>query len=362
MALAISGAASVAIVHNLLLRQVDAQLDRTVTQIHNSPLQRYFSQPASSVGGQPREPTSFAGLLYLPNAAVTTTALGEPATQDLPVFPHLTYAQASAHGRAPFTVTSASGSEHWRMTVLPVEVADIQQQGSVVIAIPLTGVEGPVHTLGLIEMGLGLLVLVAVGGLGFVVVRRSLRPLHEVESVAGAIAAGDLSRRVPEGPETTEVGSLSRSLNAMLSQIEQAFGEREASEARMRQFVADASHELRTPLAAVRGYAELYRQGAVRKPEDVASAMRRIEDEAARMGLLVEDLLLLARLDEERAGADRAGRPHGDRRRRGPGRPGDRPGPHGHAARPERPADPDPGHRRRAPAPAGRDEPRRPTP
>jgi two-component system OmpR family sensor kinase len=186
------------------------------------------------------------------------------------------------------------------MTVLPVDVADIQQEGSVVIAIPLSSVEGPVHTLGLIELGLGLLVLVAVGALGFVVVRRSLRPLHEVESVAGAIAAGDLSRRVPEGPERTEVGSLSRSLNAMLSQIEQAFGERAASESRMRQFVADASHELRTPLAAVRGYAELYRQGAVSRPDDVASAMRRIEDEAARMGLLVEDLLMLARLDEER--------------------------------------------------------------
>jgi two-component system OmpR family sensor kinase len=300
VALAISGVASVEIVRNLLLRQVDSQLTRTITQIHNSPLQRYFSQSSQVGPGQPREPTTFAGLLYLPNAAVKATALGEPATNDLPNFPRMTYAQASAHGSAPFTVSSASGSEHWRMTIIPVDVADIEQQGSVVIAIPLTGVEGPVHTLWLIELGLGLAVLVAVGCLGFVVVRRSLRPLRAVESVAGAIAAGDLTRRVPEGPRTTEVGSLSRSLNGMLAQIEYAFGERAASEARMRQFVADASHELRTPLAAVRGYAELYRQGAVSEPEDVASAMRRIEDEAARMGLLVEDLLLLARLDEER--------------------------------------------------------------
>jgi two-component system OmpR family sensor kinase len=164
----------------------------------------------------------------------------------------------------------------------------------------LTGVEGPVHTLWLIELGMGVVVLGSMVALGFVVVRRSLRPLREVEAVAGAIAAGDLTRRVPEWPVTTEVGSLSRSLNGMLAQIEHAFGLRAASEARMRQFVADASHELRTPLAAVRGYAELYRQGAVSEPEDVASAMRRIEDEAARMGLLVEDLLLLARLDEER--------------------------------------------------------------
>ena len=151
--------------------------------------------------------------------------------------------------------------------------------------------------------------------------------------MAGAIAAGDLSQRVPEQPVTTEVGSLSRSLNGMLAQIEYAFGVRAASEARMRQFVADASHELRTPLAAVRGYAELYRQGAVREPEDVASAMRRIEDEAARLGLLVEDLLLLARLDEEREIRDRPGGPDRPGGRRGPGRPGHRAGPHHHPAR-----------------------------
>ena len=122
-------------------------------------------------------------------------------------------------------------------------------QGSIVLAVPLTGVEGPVHTLWLIELGVGLAVLLGVSGLGFVVVRRSLRPLREVETVAGAIAAGDLTQRVPERPVTTEVGSLSRSLNGMLAQIEYAFGARAASEARMRQFVADASHELRTPLA-----------------------------------------------------------------------------------------------------------------
>jgi two-component system OmpR family sensor kinase len=131
-------------------------------------------------------------------------------------------------------------------------------------------------------------------------VRRAFRPLGEVEDVAQANAAGHRSRRVPGGPPTTEVGRLSVSLNAMLTQIEQAFAVREASEERMRRFVSDASHELRTPLATVRGYAELYRQGAVREPDDVAGAMRRIETEAGRMGDLVEDLLTLARLDEQR--------------------------------------------------------------
>ena len=194
----------------------------------------------------------------------------------------LTYAQAQKHGPAAYTIDSRSGSSHWRVTVIAVTIRteNGDTNGSLAIAIPLTGVEGPVHTLWLIELAVGILVLGSIVGLGFVVVRRSLRPLREVEIVAGAIAAGDLSQRVPEQPVTTEVGSLSRSLNGMLAQIEYAFGVRAASEARMRQFVADASHELRTPLAAVRGYAELYRQGAVREPEDVASAMRRIEDEA----------------------------------------------------------------------------------
>jgi two-component system OmpR family sensor kinase len=115
---------------------------------------------------------------------------------------------------------------------------------------------------------------------------------------AGAIAAGDLSHRVEDTDPRSEVGRLGIALNAMLDRLEQAFREREASEDRLRRFLADASHELRTPLASIRGYAELFRMGAARRPADVEKAMRRIEDEAARMGLLVEDLLMLARLDE----------------------------------------------------------------
>ena len=147
---------------------------------------------------------------------------------------------------------------------------------------------------------IGLGVLTASGLIGWVAVRRSFGPLSRIEDTAAAIAAGDLARRMPEKPTAAEVASLSRSLNAMLGQIEQSFAVREASEERMREFVADASHELRTPLATVRGYAELYRQGAVRRPEDVHSAFGRIEAEARRMGSLVEDLLVLARLDEKR--------------------------------------------------------------
>jgi two-component system OmpR family sensor kinase len=294
-ALTISGVASVEVVRNLLLRQVDSQLSRTLTFIERTGI--------PPTGSNSRLPTSAVGQVQadgqLPQAFGTNPFSDEGA----PEFPTMTSAMAKAHGTRPFTVGSTTGSDHWRVTYIPVTIQNAdgtQSPGSLAVAIPLTGVEGPVHTLWLIELGVGIVVLGSMVALAFVVVRRSLRPLHEVERVAGAIAAGDLSRRVPEAPVTTEVGSVSRSLNAMLAQIEHAFDVRAASETRMRQFVADASHELRTPLAAVRGYAELYRQGAVREPDDVASAMRRIEDEAARMGVLVEDLLLLARLDEQR--------------------------------------------------------------
>ena len=128
--------------------------------------------------------------------------------------------------------------------------------------------------------------------------RVGLLPLDRMGHTAGAIAGGDLSHRVESTDPRTEVGRLGISLNAMLDRLEQAFGEREASEDRLRRFIADASHELRTPLASIRGYAELFRMGAAREPADVEKAMRRIEDEAARMGVLVEDLLTLARLDE----------------------------------------------------------------
>src|SRR5207244_4201033 len=129
-------------------------------------------------------------------------------------------------------------------------------------------------------------------------VRLGLRPLNRIEATAGQIAAGDLSRRVSPATQRTEVGRLGLALNAMLERLEQAFAQREASEEHLRRFLADASHELRTPLAAIRGYAELFRMGAARGEAERELAMRRIEEESKRMGVLVEDLLTLARLDE----------------------------------------------------------------
>ena len=172
------------------------------------------------------------------------------------------------------------------------------QPGITVIAVPLGEVNQTLNSLIEIEGLVGGGVLLALIALAWWMIRLGLRPLDRFGETAAAIAAGDLSRRVDETTPRTEVGRLGVALNAMLHQIEKAFAEREASAERLRRFLADASHELRTPLASIRGYAELMRIGAASSPEDTAKAVSRIEGEAARMGVLVEDLLTLARLDE----------------------------------------------------------------
>ena len=172
--------------------------------------------------------------------------------------------------------------------------------GIALLAVPLSGLEGTLDQLVLVEGAVSAAVLAVLVALGYAVVRVGLRPLERIEDTAGQIAAGDLSLRVERADPATEVGRLGAALNAMLAQIEHAFTEQHASENRLRQFLADASHELRTPVTSIRGYAELFRRGAASRPEDLALAMRRIEDEAARMGVLVDDLLLLARLDQGR--------------------------------------------------------------
>jgi two-component system OmpR family sensor kinase len=169
-----------------------------------------------------------------------------------------------------------------------------------IAAVPLTESEQLLHRLLRIEGLVIAAILAALGALAWWLVRIGLRPLDRMGVTAGQIAGGDLSHRVDEISPKTEVGRLGVALNQMLDRLERAFAERQASEDRLRRFLADASHELRTPLASIRGYAELFRIGAARDPENTEKAMTRIEAEAARMGVLVEDLLTLARLDEVR--------------------------------------------------------------
>ncbi len=172
--------------------------------------------------------------------------------------------------------------------------------GTLVVGVPLGDVNDTLQRLFMIELAVGALTLGALALLALWLVRLGLRPLDRIGTKADAIAGGDLSQRVADDNPRTEVGRLGRTLNTMLDSIERAFAERRESERRLRQFVGDASHELQTPLTSVRGYAELFRRGAAQRPDDLETTMRRIEAEAARMGVLVDDLLLLARLDEGR--------------------------------------------------------------
>jgi two-component system, OmpR family, sensor kinase len=169
-----------------------------------------------------------------------------------------------------------------------------------VVAFPLTGVNSTMRHILTLELVIGACILVALAAASWFFVRLGLRPLEEMARTASEIAAGDLTKRVEDTDERTEVGQLGTSLNVMLAQIERAFREREASEERLRRFVGDASHELRTPLTSIRGYAELFKSGLADRPEDLAAALGRIESESSRMGGLVDDLLLLARLDQGR--------------------------------------------------------------
>jgi two-component system OmpR family sensor kinase len=221
-----------------------------------------------------------------------------------------------SHQGVPVTVLATSGSHLYRIMVseqtVPTTAGPVTL--NIVSAVDVTSVYRTIGHLISINLIVSLIVLTVLAIVGVALVRRSLRPLVEIEQTAQDIAAGDLSRRVPEWDERTEVGRLGRSLNTMLDQVESAFRDRADSEAaarrsevRMRQFVADASHELRTPLTTIRGFAELYRQrgglenGAGGIPRaDLDRIMRRLEQEASRMGVLVEDLLLLARLDQQR--------------------------------------------------------------
>ena len=181
-----------------------------------------------------------------------------------------------------------------------VAVAYPRNGGAVVVAASLAPIRHTLQRLLEGELAVGLIVLVLSAALGLALARQATRPLEEIAATADAIAAGDLDRRVPAGQPRTEAGRVALALNAMLSRIQEAFARRDATEARLRTFVADASHELSTPLTSIRGYAELFHRGLAERPEDLAKALGRIESEATRMGVLVDDLLLLASFDAGR--------------------------------------------------------------
>jgi two-component system OmpR family sensor kinase len=308
VAVTVTGGFAVRLLHGYLVERIDRQLGMAAHAL------RDLREPPPPPLGGPGASRQF-GLLYVatlgPDGTVGST-LQESPDSEPPRLPRITPGALDGFSR-PFTALSPSGTP-WRARAVVTE-ARIQ-----VIAMRMDDVDATVGRLGVIVTSVGGGVLVILGFACYWLVRRSLRPLGEIERTAEAIAGGDLSRRVPPRHRRTEMGRLGRAINGMLAQIETAFRDREASETaalnsamearraaaearraedRMRTFVADASHELRTPLTSIRGFAELYRH----ETPDLTEAARllgRIEEEAARMGLLVDDLLLLARLDQRR--------------------------------------------------------------
>jgi two-component system, OmpR family, sensor kinase len=248
-----------------------------------------------------------------PGTTVYRCALPElgPTRAPYPVVPRRItgYAPNAAPGGEEavyFTAPAHSGDGAYRVRASILRSGP-DQGGTLIVAVPLSGTDGTLAKLRAVEIAVTAIALAVVLGLGWWLVRASLHPLRDIERTADAITAGQLTERVPEDRARTEVGRLSRAFNVMLERITAAFAERDrtveelrASEERMRRFIADASHELRTPLAAVTAYAELFDRGAAERPEDLRRVMEGIQRESSRMGHLVEDLLLLARLDEGR--------------------------------------------------------------
>jgi len=240
-------------------------------------------------------PTNYA-VVFFPNGSSKPIPFQPQTEAEHPDIPRLAMDSPEVVTHQIFEVRSKDGNQRWRVIADKID----GDSGTYAVAVSMRGVEKTTSQVMIFSLLIGLAAVTALMIAGWFAIRRAFRPLRQIEDTAKAIAGGDLTRRVPARSADDEVGSLSDSLNVMLSHIERSFQRVEASETRMRQFVADASHELRTPLAAVRGYAELYRQGAVTQPEHVRQVFQRIEDESTRMGALVEDLLSLARLDEQR--------------------------------------------------------------
>ena len=289
VALSLTSIATSAVMRRQLMDSVDRDLNAAAEPTASQVLTQLFNHRGEGI------PTNYA-VRFMPTDGSSAFGVNPTGERLHPNIPTLALNDPRVVNGTLFTVSSTDGEMRWR--VVPGQLRD--GSATFAVAVPLRGVDTTIQRMLSFTILIGLAVIASCALLGWFGVRRAFRPLAQIEDTAAGIAGGDLTQRIPEPTSKDEVASLARSLNAMLAQIEQSFAVREASEERMRQFVSDASHELRTPLAAVRGYAELFRQGAVTKPEDVAGAMRRIEDESIRMGGLVEDLLLLTRLDSQR--------------------------------------------------------------
>lgn len=294
LGLLVSGIGTMAMVRQYVVSQVDTQLQVDTQTVLSGYTSSVFSQ-----GDTKGVASDYFVALYDQNGALITRTWQERDHAELPVVGMpLDLKRVSQLDGQIQTLWDAAHDTEFHAIMVPVVITPTGTYGTLVMAVSLRPTENTMATYLTIFLGFGAGVVLIGAMLTRVLVTTTFVPLREAERTAAAIADGDFSQRLGGATPNTEVGRLNRSLNIMLSRIDRAFKDRARTIDQMRRFVGDASHELRTPLVSVRGYAELYRMGALQTPDDVAQAMERIEKEAIRMGGLVEDLLELARLDE----------------------------------------------------------------
>ena len=296
--LVVSDIATFASLQNFLIGKIDTQLiggrAEATRELGGQPPDGGGGPGSSFPIGTVVELRSLDGTLL---AYAVTFPNGSTPSAARPVLPAQLPSSSTDHPVSPYTVAGTHGTAHFRVTNWP---EDFFHGDYVVLAIPLTDVQTTLNQLLLLEALVTVIVVATMAVLSWVIIQIGLRPLQRMGAAAGEIAAGDYSRRVEPATQRTEIGRLGLALNAMLAQIEGAFAQRTASERRLRRFIADASHELRTPLTSIRGYSEMLRRGASESPTDSDLARRRIEEESVRMSTLVDDMLLIARLDQGR--------------------------------------------------------------
>ncbi len=294
LGLLVSGIGTMAMLRQYVIQQVDSQLQIDAQSASNS-----YSAAALGQGTTAVVSSDYYVALYDEHGSLKDHTWRDVPRSELPILtaPLDLQTVMELDGKTMTLVDSAHDTEFLAVAV-PLVISPQGTLGTLVMAVSLRPTENTMATYLTIFLGFGLGVVLVGALLTRLLVTTTFAPLREVERTAAAIADGDFSQRLGGATPNTEVGRLNRSLNTMLSRIDRLFKDRARTIDQMRRFVGDASHELRTPLVSVRGYAELYRMGALQTPEEIAQAMERIEKEAIRMGGLVEDLLELARLDE----------------------------------------------------------------
>ena len=291
--LLVAGTGTMAVLRSYLLDEVDTSLAAAGQKLEGSfSFRGTESNPECSLPTLPND--YYLAVLDYDGDVLCNNRVQDAAKPDVSSLNLQTVAGTTGALTVPSTVIG----DQWRVMAIPVTTVFGTDYFTIVIGLDLRTTNAIVSRYAAIFLFFGLTVVILGGALTRLLVTSTFTPLREVEATAARFAEGDFNQRLSGATPNTEVGRLNRSLNAMLGRIDRAFADRARTIDQMRRFVGDASHELRTPLVSVRGYAELYRMGALTKPEDVAQAMERIEKEAIRMGELVEDLLELARIDE----------------------------------------------------------------